>query len=140
MQAGAHLEADRVERERAARRAQNWLNFAAAYLVAAGGMTLIWGVVALANKSAFREDGLVWSKLDTWGPIALVVGGAQVLAALLVVQRRFAGQWLAGVLAAFGILFHFLTLGAYPAWSVIALVANGLVLWAITAQGDEFDD
>ena len=140
MDAGAHVDVDRAERERAARRARSWLKFAAAYLVAAGGMSLIWGIVALANKSAFHEGGLVWSKLDTWGPIALAVGGAQILAALLVVQRRFAGQWLAGVLAALGILFHFLTLGAYPAWSVIALVANGLVLWAITAQGDEFDD
>ncbi|HJT76247.1 MAG TPA: tetratricopeptide repeat protein, partial [Gemmataceae bacterium] len=46
--------------------------------------------------------GLVWSKLDTWGPIAIAVGGAQILAAVLVVQRRFAGQWLAGVLAALG--------------------------------------
>jgi hypothetical protein len=24
-------------------------------------------------------------------------------------------------------------------WSVIALVTNGLVLWAVTAHGDEFD-
>jgi hypothetical protein len=28
--------------------------------------------------------------------------------------------------------------GAYPIWSVIALT-NGLVLWAVTAHGDEFD-
>ena len=139
MEAGAHFQADRVERERAERRAGNWINFAVAYLIAAGGMTLIWGIVALANKSAFTEDGLVWSKLDTWGPIAIGVGGAQVLAGFLLTQRRFAGQWLAGVLAVLGIFFHFLTIGAYPIWGVIALVANGLVLWAITAHGDDLE-
>jgi hypothetical protein len=143
MGAGTQFEAEReTARERARREhesAVGWINFAAAYLVAAGGMTLIWGIVALANKSAFAEDGLVWSKLDTWGWVAVVVGGAQILAAFLVLQRRFAGQWLAGVIASFGILFHFLTLGAYPVWSVIALVTNGLVLWAITAHGDEFE-
>jgi hypothetical protein len=43
------------------------------------------------------------------------------------------------VLAGLGILLHFLALGAYPVWSVIALVTNGLVLWAVTAHGESFD-
>ena len=47
--------------------------FAGAYLAIAGGMHMIWGIVALSNKSAFHEDGLVWSKLDTWGWIAIVL-------------------------------------------------------------------
>jgi hypothetical protein len=55
-------------------------------------------------------------------------------------SRRFAGQWLAGVLALMGIFVSFFAMGAYPIWSVIALGANALVLWAVTAHGDEFDD
>lgn len=145
MEAGAHFQADRAETaERAASRAgaagAGWITFAGAYLMVAGGMTLIWGIVAVANKSAFAEDGLVWSKLDTWGPISIAVGTTQILAGVLVLGRQFSGQWLAGVLACAGILVHFLAIGAYPVWSVIALVTNGLVLWAITAHGDEFDD
>jgi hypothetical protein len=116
-----------------------WIAFAGAYLLVAGGMNLIWGIVALSNKSAFHEDGLVWSTLNTWGWIAIVVGGAQMLAGLLVMGRMFAGQWLAGVLAILGIFVSFFSLGAYPVWSVIALATNGLVLWAVTAHGDEFD-
>src|SRR5215210_5362102 len=73
------------------------------------------------------------------GWIAIVVGGAEILAAWLVVQRQFAGQWLAGVLAGLSVLVHFLALGAYPVWSVIAIVTNGLVIWAITTHGDEFE-
>jgi hypothetical protein len=140
--AATHPHTGETRRERARReseKARGWLNFAAAYLVAAGMMTLIWGVVALANKQAFTEDGLVWSKLETWGWIAIVVGGAEILAAWLVVQRKFAGQWLAGVLAGLSLLVHFLALGAYPVWSVIAIVTNGLVVWAITTHGDEFE-
>jgi hypothetical protein len=117
-----------------------WIAFAGAYLLVAGGMNLIWGIVALANKSAFHESGLVWSTLNTWGWIAIVTGGFQVLAGLMVLARTFAGQWLAGVLAVVGIFVSFFSAGAYPIWSVIALVANGLVLWAVTAHGDEFDD
>ena len=139
MAAGTGFREDRETARARAERDTNWLNFAAAYLIAAGGMAVIWGIVALANKSAFVENGLVWSKLNLWGWVAIGVGLLQVLAAFFVIQRRFAGQWLAGVLAGLGILLHFLALGAYPVWSVIALVTNGLVLWAVTAHGESFD-
>ena len=148
MEAGTHFEAERTERiarerrEEARRRAESaarWLTFASAYLLLAGGMTLIWGIVALGNRSEFAEEGLVWSTLDTWGWVAIVVGALQVLAGLLLFRRQFGGQWLAGVLAVLGIFVHFLALGAYPIWSVIALVTNALVLWAVTAHGDEIE-
>jgi hypothetical protein len=117
-----------------------WIAFAGAYLFVAGLMNLIWGIVALANKSAFTENGLVWSTLDLWGWIAIATGTLQVVAGAMIVARRFAGQWLGGVLAVVGIFVSFFSIGAYPIWSVIALVANALVLWAVTAHGDEFED
>jgi hypothetical protein len=115
-----------------------WVTFAGAYLLVAGLMNVIWGIVALSNKSAFHESGLVWSSLNTWGWIAIVTGTLQAVAGLMIVARRFSGQWLGGVLALVGIFVSFFSMGAYPIWSVTALVANGLVLWAVTAHGDEF--
>ena len=70
----------------------------------------------------------------------MVSGGLQVVAGIMIAAQRFAGQWLGGVLALVGIFVSFFSAGAYPIWSVMALVANGLVLWAVTAHGDEFDD
>ena len=116
-----------------------WVAFAGAYLLVAGCMNLIWGIVALSNKSAFHESGLVRLTLDTWGWIAVATGVLQAVAGVMIVARRFAGQWLGGVLAVVGIFVSFFSAGAYPIWSVIALVANGLVLWAVTAHGDDFD-
>jgi hypothetical protein len=117
-----------------------WVAFAGAYLLVAGGMNLIWGIVALSNKSAFSENGLVWSNLNTWGWIAIVTGTLQMLSGSMILARRFAGQWLGGLLALLGIFVSFFSAGAYPIWSIIALAANALVLWAVTAHGDEFDD
>lgn len=116
-----------------------WIAFAGAYLIIAGFMNGAWGLVALVNKSAFKEDSLIWSNLKTWGWIALVFGVLQGIAGLLVLARRFAGQWLAGIFAMLGILVSFLSAGAYPLWSVIALAANGLVVWAVTVHGDQFE-
>jgi hypothetical protein len=148
MEAGAHLHQDPARmtqepRAGAVREGQDdrsgWVAFAGAYLLIAGCMNVIWGIVALDNKSAFVEGGLVWSNLNTWGWVAIVAGGVQILAGLLVLAGRFAGRWLAGIMALVGLFMNFLSAGAYPLWSVIALVANGLVLWAVTVHGDAFD-
>ena len=42
------------------------------------------------------------------------------------------------VLAMVGILMNFLSIGAHPAWSVIAMSCNALVLWAVTVHSDQF--
>jgi hypothetical protein len=148
MEAGAPFHQDpghmtRAPHEGAVRAARDtgsgWIAFAGAYLLVAGFMNLIWGIVALSNKSAFHESGLVWSSLNTWGWIAVVTGTLQIVAAIMIAAQRFAGQWLGGVLALVGIFVSFFSAGAYPIWSVMSLVANGLVLWAVTVHGDEFD-
>jgi hypothetical protein len=148
MEAGAPFHQDpghmtRAPHEGAVRAARDtgsgWIAFAGAYLLVAGFMNLIWGIVALSNKSAFHESGLVWSSLNTWGWIAVVTGTLQIVAAVMIAAQRFAGQWLGGVLALVGIFVSFFSAGAYPIWSVMSLVANGLVLWAVTVHGDEFD-
>ena len=43
------------------------------------------------------------------------------------------------VIAFAGLFVNFLSIGAYPVWSILALVANGLVLWAVTVYGDAFE-
>jgi len=44
---------------------------------------------------------------------------------------------MATLVASIGIVFNFLTIGAYPIWSVIMIVANAVVLYAITSRSDE---
>ena len=34
---------------------------------------------------------------------------------------------------------NFLSIGAHPAWSVIAMSCNALVLWAVTVHSDQFE-
>ena len=37
-----------------------WITFAATYLVIAGLLNGIWGIIALSKKGYFDEYGLVW--------------------------------------------------------------------------------
>ncbi len=122
---------DRAEQASSVR----WLAFAGAYLMMAGALNLIWGIAALSKKSYFAEEGLVWSSLQTWGWVAIVIGGVQLATGVMTYLRRMAAQIIAMLLAMCGLLFSFTTVGAYPVWSIVAIVCNALVLWAVTAHG-----
>jgi hypothetical protein len=110
--------------------------FVAAYLVIAGVLNIVWGIVALDNKSYFASGGLLWSELNTWGWVAIIVGAVQILGSMLVAARRAGGAIIAGSLAFFGIMLNFLSIGAYPVWSVILLVVDAMIIWAVTVHSD----
>ncbi|HEX6023577.1 MAG TPA: hypothetical protein VFZ00_16415 [Solirubrobacter sp.] len=112
-----------------------WLAFAGVYLMIAGGLNVIWGTTALVNKEYFAEDGLLFSSLQFWGWIGILIGAIQIVVGAFTYMRRMVAQLIAMVLAMCGLLFSFTTVGAYPIWSCIALVCNALVLWAVTAHG-----
>lgn len=115
-----------------------WATFVAAYLTIVGVLNVIWGIVALSNKTYFISGGLVWSELNTWGWVAIVIGAIQIIGALLVAARRAGGAVIAGTLAFFGIMLNFLSIGAYPVWSAVMLVVDALIIWAVTVHSDAF--
>jgi hypothetical protein len=116
-----------------------WLAFAAVYLLVAGTMNALWGLAALTDRDVLVGRDLAWANLTTWGWASVVVAAVQLAAGALVLARLAAGRVLAGVVAFAGLFVNFLSIGAYPIWSLLALVANGLVLWAVTVYGDAFE-
>jgi hypothetical protein len=126
-------------REAAADNSSGWVKFAGVYVLVAGALNGLWGITALAKKEHFADGGLVWSNLQLWGWIALIVGAIQVLTAVLVLLRNPIGMIMALCISMCAIFANFLMFGAYPGWSAIALVCNGLVLWAVTVHSDAFE-
>jgi hypothetical protein len=116
-----------------------WVAFAGSYLALAGVLNLIWGITALAQKSYFHEDGLVWSSLSTWGWLAILVAAVQIVGGGLLFARKIGGVLMAIVISMCGMLVNFLSIGAYPVWSIVAIVCNALVLWAVTVHGEDFE-
>ena len=114
-----------------------WLAFASIYLIIAGALNLIWGVTALSKKDFFNEDGLVWSNVQFWGWMALIVAAVQILTGLLIRARRSGGMIIGIVVGMVGALVNFMSIGAYPVWSGTAMVCSLLVLWAVTVHWEE---
>jgi hypothetical protein len=116
-----------------------WIAFSGVYLIVAGLMNGIWGLAALSDSEVLHERALAWSNLTTWGWLSVGAAAIQVVAGGLVLGRRVVGRVLAVLIALGGLFVNFLSIGAYPLWSILALVANGLVLWAVTVYGDAFE-
>jgi hypothetical protein len=112
-----------------------WLTFAAVMFFAAALANGLWGISALANDDYFAADELLFGDLSLWGWIYLAFAVAQAGTALLILNRSNVGM-IAGIALA---LLHgtgaLMSIGAYPVWSVIALVIDGTIIYGLTVYG-----
>jgi hypothetical protein len=58
-----------------------------------------------------------------------------VLTAILLLGGNRLGVWIGIVLALTHAMLAFLTIGAYPVWSLSAIAIDGLILYALTVHG-----
>jgi len=116
---------------------EDWPSLVSTALVLAGLMSAIWGLVALTKGDYFNEGGLVWKNLTAHGWFVLLLAVVQFVAASQVSKKSPHARAIALVVAIIAILIGFVSLGAYPVWSVIALVVNAIVLYGATVHGPD---
>jgi hypothetical protein len=108
--------------------------FAASVILTVGVLNAIWGIGALSDRSYFHREDLLLESLKTWGWVYLIVGCAQVGIAVLVFRDTPIGFAL-GMFAAFlAILVNFVSVGAYPIWSVMLIVLNFVILFQLATN------
>jgi hypothetical protein len=127
-------QSERRQTKTHAARGAGWVVFASAYLSLAGILNVIYGIATLENKQYFHESGLLWSNLNTWGWVAIIVGALQLGIAGFLWARSAFGVVLGIFVAMLAFIANFLSIGAYPVWSVIAMVLDGFVIWALSTN------
>lgn len=120
-------------------RAQNWTAFAAVMFLVVGIFNVIEGIAAISKDHHFRADELLVGNLSFWGIILLIVGALQLLTTFLIYRRSPAGQMLGVILAVLSMMAALLFLGAYPVWSIIIMVLDGVVIYALTVYGESLE-
>jgi hypothetical protein len=117
-----------------------WVTFGGLVMVMVGFFGVIEGIAALFREQVFlvAKSGLLVSvNFTTWGWVHLVLGllvasvGCGVLAGQT--WARILGVGLVMVNAVVNLAF----LAAFPAWSVIAISLDVLVIYALIAHGRE---
>ncbi len=113
-----------------------WTGFAATMLVLVGAFNVIDGLVALTKQEYFIAD-LVVGNLKVVGWLSTTIGICQVLIGVGVYRRNPFAQVLGVLIAGFSATMHLLFIGHFPLWSVIIMVIDGLIIWALTAHAEE---
>jgi hypothetical protein len=118
------------------RDSEGWLAFAAVMLGFAGFFGFLNGLVAVA-KSSFYIAGAqyVFSDLNTWGWILMVVGGLAIAASFGVLATAQWARWTGVTAAGLQALAQLLMIQAYPFWSLCVFAADLLVIYALTVHG-----
>lgn len=116
------------------------VNFAAVLFLVAGFFTFIDGLVALTEPETLfvGEDGLVISDYDAWGIFMLLLGVVEVLVGLGLLARATSAQIVAVVLAMISFMAHLLYFKHFPAWSVVIMALDVVIIYALVVHGGEF--
>jgi hypothetical protein len=116
-----------------------WVYFTAVMLVMVGVFNVVNGLAAVFSAGIFVSgaEGSVAFDLTTWGWIHIALGAAVATAGFLLVQGSTWARVLAGFLVMLNMVSQLLFLPAYPFWSLLIIVVDVLVLWALTVHGHE---
>lgn len=113
--------------------------FAAILMMLMGTLHALQGIVALVNDSFFvvGEKYVFEFDVTTWGWVHLVLGLVVLVAGAALLRGATWARVLAVVLASLSILVSFAWLPYYPLWSLLAIAFDVVVIWAVTAHGED---
>ena len=131
-------EAARRTHEKAPPAHTGWAGFAGVLFLLLGVFNVIDGIAAAAGDAHFAENELFIGDLAAWAVVLIGFGALQLLTAVLIFRRSVMGQVGGMLLAGFNLVIHLGFIGVYPIWSVIIMVIDAIVIYALSVYGDEF--
>ena len=127
-----------VRHARDARRGEGaWMVvFAAVLLGMLGLFNVIDGIAAIARSSVFIGNAhYVFGDLRTWGWVALILGGLQVLASIGVLAGNQVARWTGVALIGLNSIGQMFFIPAYPFWSLMIIAVDVVALYALCVYG-----
>jgi hypothetical protein len=117
-------------------RGLGWVMFAGYMLGLVGTFNIIDGIVALTRSTFFVGGATyVFSDLNTWGWIIMILGFVQLVAAFAVFAGSELARWFGIVAAGVNALAQLGFADAYPFWSLTAFALDVLVIYGLAAYG-----
>lgn len=116
-----------------------WIYFASTLMLIVGGLQIVAGLMALFREGFYITSGgglVIWD-YDTWGWVHLGIGALLIVTAIAVLSGRTWARVLASLIVVINAIGNIAFLPTYPLWSIVALVIDGLVLYALTVHGRE---
>jgi hypothetical protein len=113
-----------------------WVDFAAIMLGLAGIWNVLSGILAIADSRVYvGDETFVFSDLNTWGWIILILGVLQLIAAFAVVRGSELARWFGVAAAGLNAIGQLYFLPAYPLWSMAIFAVDILIIYGLSAYG-----
>lgn len=116
-----------------------WVYFAGALMFIRGFFEIFLGILALVKNDVYLvgPSNVVVFNFTAWGWINIVLGVILLTAAGSVISGRWWGRIIGSVMASFSLLASLAFLPAYPIWSIIAIIIDSCILYALLVRGGE---
>ena len=101
-------------------------------LTVVGTLDIIYGIAAISESKFFVNDTtFVFSSLNTWGWITLVIGGVQLIAAFSLFSGGGFGRWVGIFGASLSAIAALLAIPASPFWALCVFALAIIVLYEL---------
>lgn len=115
---------------------EGWLVFAGILMAMLSILNIIWGIAAIAESDFFVNGArYIFSNLNTWGWIMLIIGVVQGFAAYSIWAGGQFGRWVGIVIATLSAIGALMSIPAYPFWSLSVFAVDILVIYGLAAYG-----
>ncbi len=124
------------DRATRASRGGGWIVFAASLLGLAGVWNAIQGILAVADSRVYvGEQTFIFSNLNTWGWIVLVLGILQLFAAFAIIGGSEWARWFGIACAGVNAIGQLAFLQAQPFWAISMFAIDILIIYALAVYG-----
>ncbi len=120
-----------------------WIFFAGTILALTGTFHILQGFAALLGHhmlDAGRERLLVTTNYSAWGWLHLVIGVLAIAAGVGMMVGQLWARIVGIVLALVSAVTSIAFLAAYPAWSVVTIALDVIVIYALAVHGRELKE
>ena len=109
-----------------------WVTFAAVLLGLAGTWNFITGILAIGSSHVFTANAnYVFSDLNTWGWIVLVLGVIQGVAATALFAGSEVARWFGIFAAGLNAIGQLMFVPVYPWWALAMFAVDILIIYAL---------
>jgi hypothetical protein len=116
-----------------------WIGFASVMLYLAGFFHIIAGFTALFNDKLYvLTPTTLWTMdITSWGWVHVIGGILAIIAASSLLYGNTFGRIFAIIIAVLSALANLAFIPIYPIWSIIIMVIDALVIYAVVVHADE---
>jgi hypothetical protein len=113
-----------------------WVTFAAVLLGLAGIWNLIDGILAISSSHVYTANStFVFSDLNTWGWIVLILGITEGIAALAIFTGSEFARWFGVAVAGVNAIGQLSFIPVYPFWGISMFAVDLLIIYALAVYG-----